>query len=308
MPTHRDCAIGFSARRPHGAPRCLLVPAILGALAFTPALAASARKSAGPPPTCVLETVASGTVQTIVDGTTFVLADGREVRLAGIEVPSLPGPNQAAPAEASTTAAAPESPPPDPGLAAAAALRDLLNGQEVILKHPKLVNDRYGRILADALVSHDGGAVSAAKTLLAQGLARVAARPGEAACAAELRTIERTARAAKLGVWADPRYFPKQADNPAGVAAERGRFTLVEGKVVSVRESGGTIYINFGRRWSEDFTVTILKRNERLFTAAGLEPRALAGRRVMVRGWIEERGGPWIDAAGPEQIEIIAER
>jgi hypothetical protein len=28
----------------------------------------------------------------------------------------------------------------------------------------------------------------------------------------------------------------------------------------------------------------------------------------MVRGWIEERGGPWIEAAGPEQIEIIAEK
>jgi len=77
---------------------------------------------------------------------------------------------------------------------------------------------------------------------------------------------------------------------------------------VSVRESGGTIYVNFGQRWSEDFTVTILKRNERLFTAAGLEPRKLAGRRVMVRGWLEERGGPWIEAAGPDQIEVVAEK
>jgi hypothetical protein len=32
--------------------------------------------------------------------------------------------------------------------------------------------------------------------------------------------------------------------------------------VLSVRESGATIYVNFGRRWTEDFTVTILKRNE----------------------------------------------
>ena len=35
--------------------------------------------------------------------------------------------------------------------------------------------------------------------------------------------------------------------------------------------------------------------------AAGLEPKKLAGRRVRVRGWIEERGGPWIEAARPEQ-------
>ena len=63
----------------------------------------------------------------------------------------------------------------------------------------------------------------------------------------------------------------RQAENPVEVLAGRGRFTLVEGQVLSVRESGGTIYVNFGRRWSEDFTVTVLKRNERMFAAAGLD-------------------------------------
>ena len=80
--------------------------------------------------------------------------------------------------------------------------------------------------------------------------------------------------------------------------------------MVSVRESGSTIYVNFGRRWSEDFSVTIQKRNERNFAAAGLDVKGLAGRRVRVRGWVEARGGgntggsPWIEAAHPEQIEI----
>ena len=88
----------------------------------------------------------------------------------------------------------------------------------------------------------------------------------------------------------------------------KGRFTLVEGKVVSVRESGGTIYVNFGRRWNESFTVTISRSAmSGSFPAAGMEPRSLAGRRVMVRGWIEERGGPWIEAAAPDQIEIVAD-
>ena len=82
---------------------------------------------------------------------------------------------------------------------------------------------------------------------------------------------------------------------------------MVEGKILSVRESGATIYVNFGRRWSDDFTVTVQKRNERNFTAAGLELKKLAGQHVRVRGTIEERGGPWIEAARPEQIEI-AER
>jgi hypothetical protein len=133
----------------------------------------------------------------------------------------------------------------------------------------------------------------------------VAARVGDAACAAELLAAERGARAENLGLWADPRHAIRKADDPAAILAERGRFTLVEGFVLSVRESGGTIYVNFGRRWSEDFTLTVQKRSERAFKAAGLELKALARRPVRVRGVIEERGGPWIEAMRPEQIEII---
>ncbi|HEY1541495.1 MAG TPA: thermonuclease family protein [Xanthobacteraceae bacterium] len=255
------------------------------------------------PASCQRETVATGTVKAVVDGRTFVLTDGREVRLAGIEVPLLPAVTE--PIRAAETAGANDM--PDPAAAAANALGTLVTGREVILKYPKLVTDRYGRLRADAaIVGTDIGSV--VKSLLSQGLAHVAPRLSEPVCGSELLAAERMARTQKLGLWGDPRYFPKAADDPAGVLAERGRFTLVEGTIVSVRESGGTIYVNFGRRWSEDFTVTILKRNERQFTAAGLALRSLAGRRVLVRGFIEERGGPWIDATGPEQIEILADK
>jgi len=136
-----------------------------------------------------------------------------------------------------------------------------------------------------------------------RGLARVA-RVGDPACARALLAEEQAARAGKLGLWAEPVYVMNKAEDHAEVLKQRGRFALVEGTVLSVRESGGTIYVNFGRRWSEDFTVTIAKRNERAFSAAGLEPKTLAGKRVRVRGWIEERGGPWVEAARPEQIEV----
>jgi endonuclease YncB( thermonuclease family) len=259
------------------------------------ASATAAERRSAAPATCQRETVATGTVNTVIDGRTFMLADGREVRLAGIEVPPLPDP------------AAGPSDSADPGISAATALRALIGGREVLLRHPKPVTDRYGRWTADAAAAA-GEPASAIKSMLSQGLARLAAQAGEPACATEWRAAERAARAAKLGLWGDPRYFVRTAEEPAGVLAERGRFTLVEGKVVSVRESGGTIYVNFGQRWSEDFTVTILKRNERQFTAAGLSLRSLAGRRVLVRGWVEERGGPWIAAGGPDQIEVIADR
>ena len=52
---------------------------------------------------------------------------------------------------------------------------------------------------------------------------------------------EQAARAAKLGLWGEPYYVINKAEDPAGVLKSRGRFALVEGKVESVRESGGTI-------------------------------------------------------------------
>jgi hypothetical protein len=141
--------------------------------------------------------------------------------------------------------------------------------------------------------------------LLAQGHARVAARVGDMGCATRFLAAESVARAAGLGLWRHPYYRVRRAEDPAEILAERGRFALVEGKVLSVNERGGVTYVNFGRRWSEDFTVTALRRSRPAFAAAGLELRKLAGRRVRVRGTVEERGGPWIEAMRPEQIELI---
>jgi len=240
---------------------------------------------------CSGETLAPGTASRVRDGRTFVLDDGREIRLAGIEVPPLPQPLE-------------ESPAPG-GAAARDALAALLDGTQITLKQAEpQKTDRYGRVVAYAFATRDGVDHAVQADLVAGGHARVAARVGSRGCAMELLRSESVARKAKLGLWGSSYYDLLNADNPTEMLAEQGRFALVEGKVLSVRESGATIYVNFGRRWTEDFTVTILKRNERNFTAAGLEPKKLAGRHIRVRGWIEERGGPWIEAARPEQIEF----
>jgi endonuclease YncB( thermonuclease family) len=308
MAMRRRCAMWTGRRLPDGGPGWRFACVVLAT--FASGAAAKAQKTLAPPTpsACRVEPFGSGVVARVVDGRTFVLADGREVRLAGIEVP--PEADPALRPEATVAEGAPGQTPPSPdrGLAATAALTALVVGQETVLKRSKSATDRYGRVLADAYVNRDGAEISVAKSLVAQGFGRVAARPGDAVCMAELRAAERAARMARLGLWGDPRYFYRQAENAGEIAAERGRFTLVEGKVVSVRESGATIYVNFGRRWSQDFSVTISKRNERIFAAAGLEPQKLSGRRIMVRGWVEERGGPWIEAATPDQIEIVADR
>jgi hypothetical protein len=214
------------------------------------------------------------------------------VRIAAIEVPA--GTDDAS----SRTAAARD---------AAAALGTILTEQSVELRQQGASADRYGRTVAQAYFAGAGRERSAAHELLALGHARVAAKVGHAACAAELLAHERHARVGRLGLWIDADYRVLSAERGQDLLSERGRFTVVEGKVLSVRESGGTIYMNFGRRWSEALTVTILKRDERIFTGAGLPPKSLENRRLRVRGYVEERNGPRIEALRPEQIEI-AER
>jgi len=215
----------------------------------------------------------------VLDARTFRLRDGREVLLAGIEVP--------------------------PGDAAARALLEkLLAGGKVLLKQEISGSDRYGRLSVQAFVPRAGGEDWVQQQLLAAGYAQVGSRPG--ACAQALLRAEASARRARLGLWSNSAYAVKASGDLAGLSGRQGRFTVAEGKVLSVRESGGTIYMNFGRDWSRNLTVTILRRNRPAFEAAGIDLKKLEGVRVRVRGWLEARNGPRIEAVRPEQVEIPA--
>ncbi|MFL9828529.1 thermonuclease family protein [Rhodoplanes sp. SY1] len=250
--------------------------------------------SAGVPSTAI----GGGTVVAVPDGRTLLLADGREVLLAGLEV-----------APADTPA----------GRAARTALAVAAEGRAVVLAPAtapggRPVADRWGRMVAWAAA--EGGPPGAVPpnplppvplqlALLAQGHARVAARVDDEACLPALRAAERAARAANLGLWSDPVYAAVPAERPAEILKRRGGFAVVVGQIDSVRESGGTIYLNFGRRWAEAFAATIPKRIERTLAASGLVPGRLAGRRIEVRGVVEQRGGgPRIEIVRAEQLAL----
>jgi endonuclease YncB( thermonuclease family) len=234
-----------------------------------------AASHAGAQEHCPLNSIGTANVAAVRDGRTLQLTDGRVLRLAAIEV---------------TTHTR-------------AALQALVAGHTLRLATLGSDHDRYGRLVAFAFAGD--AKISVQQALLEEGEARVSARVGDKACADELLAAERQARASRRGLWADPNFAPLPAESSMRLKGERGRFALVEGKVLSVRESGGTIYVNFGRRWSRGFSVIILRRNQRIFAAAGLAPSELTGRRVRVRGWIEQRHGPVIEADAPEQIELI---
>jgi len=240
---------------------------------------ARAEEPAVPLSACSFQAMAPAAALAVRDGRTLLLEDGREARLAGLDVPS--------------------------GYAGGAArLQELIAGRPLILKRLGLDADRYGRLLVYAFTVEAGAERSLQQALIAGGHARVSAQVGDRACASALLGEEAKARAAGAGLWREPAFRPQAADKPSELLADLGRFALVEGKVLSVRDNTGTIYMNFGRRWSESFTVTISKRNESTFKAAGLEPKSLAGRRIRVRGTLELRGGPVIEATRPEQIEL----
>jgi endonuclease YncB( thermonuclease family) len=262
---------------------------MLSTLAFATALTAFDAQAQAPWD-CGGRSEAPAKVARVVDGRSFLLADGREVRLAEIETPlTVSGDQDEARVEA--------------GLAAKTVLETLLLHREVNLS--VLGTDRYGRLVAYAFVRTSSGELLAQREMAASGYALVAPKAPAATCRSYLRDAEQDARGNRLGLWGDSYSVVKAAADPADVLVEQGRFVLVQGRVMSVRESGGVVYVNFGRRWSEQLTVTLLKRNEGIFTGAGLAPKALAGHDIEVRGWVEERGGPAIEVSRPEQIEVV---
>jgi hypothetical protein len=185
-----------------------------------------------------------------------------------------------------------------------AALSALVAGRSVTLRGETDAPDRYGR--QPAFVFVEQAVAPAQNQLLAQGDALASGTVADKACAAELAAAEAAARRARRGIWAD-RAAIKNAESPGELLARIGQFTVVEGKVLSVRQAGATTYVNFGRRWTRDFAVTISRRVVPAFEAAGISLKSLENKRIRVRGWIEVRGGPRIEALHAGQIEMAGE-
>ena len=162
--------------------------------------------------------------------------------------------------------------------------------------------DRYGRQIA--VVFPAGSETSVQTELLSQGEALASMTMTDKDCSAEWAAAENSAREARRGLWGDPS-ATKNAEMPGDILARMGPFAVIEGTVLSARQAGATFYLNFGRRWTRDFAVTISRRMMPSFEAAGLDLKSIEGKKIRVRGWVEKRGGPRIEATRLRQIEII---
>ncbi len=236
-----------------------------------------------------------GRVTEVVDGDTVLLDNGMSVRLIGTQAPKLPLGREGF----ETWPMADE---------AKAALERIALGRNAIVRHGGESMDRYGRVLGHLFVRTGDAEVWAQGEMVAAGLARVYSFPDNRACLATLLELESRARAMKLGIWTDPYYLVRRADRPEALLERVDHYELVEGRVFAADRSGPLVYLNFGRLWREDFTVVIDRAAMRLFERGGLDPLALEGALVRVRGWVESRDGPRIEVTHPEQIEILATR
>jgi hypothetical protein len=212
-----------------------------------------------PPPAetvSALEARAHGTIR---------LADGRELRLAGVELTP----------------------------AGRAALSALVRQKPLAIR-PVGKPDRWGRVAA-----HIDGVE---EPLLAQGLGHAAAQaPG--ACLGPLLASEAKARASRAGIWSRRDYVVAASDGSA-LTERLGQHVLAEGRVASARTFRGRVYLNFARYWKSGLSLIIAEKDWPLF-AGGAAVESFAGKRLRARGRLEWRSGPAILAGADDRIEVL---
>ena len=202
-------------------------------------------------------------VRHVFDGDSFVLADGREIRLIGVNAPEF-GKDGA----------------PNQPLAKAARdrLAKLIAGRQVLLSFEQERQDHYGRWLAHAALP-DGSGVE--EILLREGLAWTIAIPPNVDQLNLLLKAENEARAARRGVWAEPVYRPKPVND---LTAKDTGFRFIEGTVQRRAQGRHVIYFDLSPR-----VALVVPREDwkKYFD----DQSDWVGRRVIARGWLTESKG-----------------
>ena len=225
-------------------------------------------------------------VLSVLSGDSFALEDGSEIRLSFVRAPTAPpGPDR-------TLGWAPEE-------AARLALVRLIENRHITLVPEVDSPDRYGR--QPSLVFLDEGELLQ-RAVLRAGHARIVALPAEEALSRQLLVAEQEARVARRGLWAHPFYRIRPA-RPSHVEVDR--FQLIIGRLVSANRVRNGAYLNFGRHWKTDVTVKLDQKAAEEFEQVHSAVEQLAGRRILVRGWVREHDGPLIEIRDHRLVELL---
>ncbi|WP_263143854.1 thermonuclease family protein [Pseudomonas sp. RIT-PI-AD] len=225
-------------------------------------------------------------VKQVVDGDTLRLADGRSVRLIGVNAPEIGRHGHASQPFAE---------------AARRRLAELVAASHgrVGLRLGEQPKDRYGRTLAHV---YDQTGQNLEARLLEEGFGyRVAIAPNTRLLACQ-REAEASARRGARGLWRDPPLLSPQRIVESG-------FALVQGRVARAQRNRGGLWLELDGPLVVRVESALLKGFSRRF------PQSLAGRRVEVRGWVIDRSrrgdvpsgqARWmLPLSHPDMIEVL---
>lgn len=214
----------------------------------------------------LLATVACAVSETdeirhVIDGDTVIRADGRHVRLIGINAPET-GKDRA----------------PDQPLARAARARlvELVHQKRVTLVFEQEREDHHGRLLA-RIQLEDGS--DTGERLLREGLAWTIAVPPNLEKLSANLAAENEARATGRGVWREPAYAPKPAHS---LTRRDTGFQLIEGRIRRYGQGRHLMYFDL----SPQVTLTVSRENWKQYFPG--KPADWVGRQVIARGWLTE--------------------
>jgi endonuclease YncB( thermonuclease family) len=199
-------------------------------------------------------------VQRVVDGDTLRLADGRSVRMVGLNTPELGKKGRS----------------DEPfALAARKRLEGLVAASDgqVGLLPGKESKDHYGRTLAH-VYSANGSNLEA--QMLAEGLGfQVAVAPNVDLVDCQ-QAAERSARQAGLGIWRQSPVLKAEQINASG-------FAVLSGRVSKVQRNRGGVWIEL----QDSVVLRVAPNLFGPFDVASLE--RLEGKQVEARGWVLDR-------------------
>ena len=196
-------------------------------------------------------------VDKVIDGDSVIFADGREVRLVGVNAPEFGRSAQYGAEAAKNT------------------LSGLVSGKTLYWASGVQEKDRYGRFLGHLFLSN-GRNIEAA--LLEQGMGFLVVIPPNhmfAECQAKARDA---AKSAKLGVWAKGAYETVEV-----ALIENGGFQWIQGKLLSISVSKGAWWLQL----EGPVVLKIAQKHQYVFQLEAL--KRLVGQSITVSGWVVDR-------------------
>jgi micrococcal nuclease len=268
------------------------------------ALALLALTTPTPSQACNLPSELSRVVIKVLSADTLLLDDGSEVVLIG----AMP------PVSLDQSASSQQAFPP--AEVTRKHLEALVGGKAIDLAFSGRRLDRYGRHLAHVFLN-DPVIVRQTQSrhwvqggLIAGGLARAYTLPGNTACIDDLLMQENHARTNQSGNWGSGVFQDRNAHDPRELARFRDTFQTLEGRIDHAAKVRGHQVFDFTPSGRTGFSIWIApppntRPSGTRRRSSATSPDSLAGKRVRVRGWIEQRRGPRLTLDDLSQIEIL---